>query len=196
MLPESSLPSPASSLSACRSAPASNPSSPPGILPGTRPTAGPVPAGTGGLEPIPAIPGHARVADFRSASSVLQSNSGASLIDIGDNIACIELHSLKNAIGGDVVSLISSVLNPSSDAVKNFAAFVITGDRDNFSVGANLLQLLLTAQEGGSDGSNAAIHAFQQMTTVNRMYNEITTTMKYRLKDNNIFQIKNEGYLR
>ncbi len=51
---------------------------------------------------------------------VIRSNSGASLVDLGDGIACIELHSLKNAIGGDVLSLISAVLNPSSDAVRDF----------------------------------------------------------------------------
>jgi 3-hydroxyacyl-CoA dehydrogenase len=119
---------------------------------------------TGELQPIPAVPGHARVADFRRTHQIVRSNSGASLVDIGDNIACIELHSLKNAIGGDVVSLISSVLNPASDAVRDFAGFVITGDRDNFSVGANLLELLLTAQEGEWEELNAAIHAFQQMT--------------------------------
>ena len=119
---------------------------------------------TGKLQPIPALPGHARVADFRRTCQVIRSNSGASLIDIGDNIACIELHSLKNALGGDVVSFITSVLNPASDAIRDFAAFVITGDRDNFSVGANLLQLLLTAQEGEWEELNAAINAFQQMT--------------------------------
>jgi 3-hydroxyacyl-CoA dehydrogenase len=56
------------------------------------------------------------------------------------------------------------VLNPSSDAVRDFAAFVVTGDRDNFSVGANLLQLLLTAQEGEWEELEGAIRAFQQMT--------------------------------
>ena len=119
---------------------------------------------SGQLQPIPAIPGHARVADFRRTHQIVRSNSGASLVDIGHNIACIELHSLKNAIGGDVVAIISAALHPASGAVRDFAAFVITGDRDNFSVGANLLQLLLTAQEGEWDELNAAIHAFQQMT--------------------------------
>ena len=114
--------------------------------------------------PIPAIEGHARVADFRRTHGVIRSNSGASLVDLGDGIACIELHSLKNAIGGDVLSLISSVLHPSSDAVRDFAAFVISGDRDNFSVGANLMQLLLAAQEGEWDELAQVIHSFQQMT--------------------------------
>ena len=96
--------------------------------------------------------------------SRVRSNAGASLVDLGDGIACIELHSLKNAIGGDVLSLISSVLNPASDAVRDFAGFVITGDRDNFQCGANLMQLLLAAQEGEWEELAAVIHGFQQMT--------------------------------
>jgi 3-hydroxyacyl-CoA dehydrogenase len=115
-------------------------------------------------EPISPEPGHARVADFRRTNGVVRSNAGASLIDLGDGIGCIELHSLKNAIGGDVLSMISSVLKPDSDAVRNFAGFVIASDRENFSVGANLMQLLLAAQEGEWDDVAAVIHAFQQMT--------------------------------
>jgi 3-hydroxyacyl-CoA dehydrogenase len=119
---------------------------------------------TGKLEPVAAVAGHARVADFRRSNGVVRANSGASLVDLGDGIGCIELHSLKNAIGGDVLALISSVLKPDSDAVRDFAGFVITGDRDNFSVGANLMQLLLAAQEGEWDELAAVIHGFQQMT--------------------------------
>jgi 3-hydroxyacyl-CoA dehydrogenase len=119
---------------------------------------------TGQTVPIPAVPGHARVADFRRTHRVVRTNPGASLVDLGDGIACIELHSLKNAIGGDVLSLISAVLNPFSDAVRDFAGFVISGDRENFSVGANLMQLLLTAQEGEWGELARVIHNFQQMT--------------------------------
>ena len=119
---------------------------------------------TGKLEPVAAVPGHARVADFRRSNGVVRANAGASLVDLGDGIGCIELHSLKNAIGGDVLALISAVLHPGSDAVRDFAGFVITGDRDNFSVGANLMQLLLVAQEGEWEELAAVIHGFQQMT--------------------------------
>ena len=118
----------------------------------------------GGWEAVPRQPGHATIADFRRTHKIVRTNSGASLVDIGDGIACIELHSLKNAIGGDVVSLVSSVLKPGSDAVREFAGFVISGDRDHFSVGANLMQLLLAAQEGDWDEVNLAIRGFQQMT--------------------------------
>ncbi len=60
--------------------------------------------------------------------------------------------------------MISAVSNPASDAVRDFAGFVITGDRDNFSVGANLMQLLMLAQEGEWDEVAGVIHSFQQMT--------------------------------
>jgi len=119
---------------------------------------------TGQMEPLAAVPGHARVEDFRRSRGVVRTNAGASLVDLGDGIGCIELHSLKNAIGGDVLALVSSLLHPSSDTVRDFAGFVITGDRDNFSVGANLMQLLLAAQEGEWDELAAVIHGFQEMT--------------------------------
>jgi 3-hydroxyacyl-CoA dehydrogenase len=120
---------------------------------------------TAQLVPIPAVPGHARVADFRRAGAPILSNPGASLVDLGDGIACIEMHSLKNAIGGDVLSLISSVLDPASGTVRDFVGFVISGDRDNFSVGANLMQILLFAQESEWDELNQLIRSFQQMTS-------------------------------
>jgi 3-hydroxyacyl-CoA dehydrogenase len=119
---------------------------------------------TGGWDTIAKTPGHARVADFKRANRVIKTNPGASLVDLGDGIACIELHSLKNAIGGDVLAMITQVLNADSDSVKNFDGFVISGDRDNFSVGANLMQLLMLAQEGEWDEVAGVIAAFQRMT--------------------------------
>jgi 3-hydroxyacyl-CoA dehydrogenase len=122
---------------------------------------------TGKMEPIAAIPGHARVANFRDGirtKGVIRKNPGASLVDLGEGIACLELHSVKSAIGGDVVSLLGSVLRPDSDAVRDFRGFVISSDQDNFSVGANLMQLLLAMQEGEWDDVNLAIRGFQQMT--------------------------------
>jgi 3-hydroxyacyl-CoA dehydrogenase len=120
---------------------------------------------TGVMEPVAQVEGHAWVRSFRADSKkIIRKNTGASLVDLGDGIACLELHSPKSAIGGDVVSLVSSVLNPASDAVRDFCGFVIASDRENFSVGANLMQLLLAMQEGEWPEVNLAIRGFQQMT--------------------------------
>jgi 3-hydroxyacyl-CoA dehydrogenase len=108
--------------------------------------------------------GIASAAVFRRANKVIRKNPGCSLIDIGEDIALLELHSKKNAIGDDIVSLITQTLNPASEHVHNFRGFVISGDANDFSVGANLMQLLLGIQEGDWDEVGLAVRAFQRMT--------------------------------
>jgi 3-hydroxyacyl-CoA dehydrogenase len=115
-------------------------------------------------QPIARPAGIARIATFRTSNGVVRSNPGASLIDLGDGIACIELHSKKSAIGDDIMRLITKTLEPASDSVRDFRGFVISSDADNFSVGANLMQLLLAAQEGEWEDVDLTIRAFQRMT--------------------------------
>jgi 3-hydroxyacyl-CoA dehydrogenase len=112
--------------------------------------------------------GVGRVADFRTSRGNVRHNSGASLVDLGDGVGCLELHSKKDAIGEDIVRMVTEVLRPDSPAVREFEAFVITSDSNNFSVGANLMQLLLSAQEGEWDEIDLAVRAFQRMTSAIR----------------------------
>jgi len=120
--------------------------------------------GSGAYQAIAKPPGVARVASFRASNGVIRQNTGASLVDLGDGVACLELHSKKDAIGEDIVRLVTDVLRADGDGVRNFAAFVIGGDADNFAVGANLMQLLLAAQEGEWDEIDRAVRQFQRMT--------------------------------
>ena len=115
-------------------------------------------------EPVARPSGIARIASFRASHGVVRGNPGASLIDLGDGVACIELHSKKSAIGDDIMRLITKTLEPASESVRDFRAFVISSDADNFSVGANLMQLLLAAQEGEWEEVDMTIRTFQRMT--------------------------------
>jgi 3-hydroxyacyl-CoA dehydrogenase len=119
---------------------------------------------TGSYKKIDQPEGVASAAAFRHANKVVRKNAGCSLIDIGEDIALLELHSKKNAIGDDIVSLITQTLSPASEHVRNFRGFVISGDANDFSVGANLMQLLLGIQEGEWDEVDMAVRAFQRMT--------------------------------
>jgi 3-hydroxyacyl-CoA dehydrogenase len=119
---------------------------------------------SGAYRPVTEADGIARIARFRAANGVVRHNPGASLVDIGDGVACLELHSKKNAVGEDIIRLVTETFSPQSDAVRNFEAFVISGDAEHFSVGANLMQLLLSAQEGEWDEVDFAVRAFQRMT--------------------------------
>jgi 3-hydroxyacyl-CoA dehydrogenase len=99
----------------------------------------------------------------RKANGVVKKNAGASLIDLGDGVGCIEFHSKMNAIGGDIVSLVTQSLKPGGTG-DPFDAFVITNDAENFSVGANLMLLLLAVQEEEWEEVDMAIRQFQNMT--------------------------------
>ena len=99
----------------------------------------------------------------RKSNGVVKKNAGASLIDLGDGVGCIEFHSKMNSIGADIVQLITQSLRP-GDPGDSFDAFVITNDAQNFSVGANLMLLLMSIQEEEWDEVDQAIRQFQGMT--------------------------------
>ena len=118
---------------------------------------------TGNWEPVQVPKGVWSVTVAKQSNGVVKKNSGASLVDIGDGVACIEFHSKMNSLGGDIISLITQTLK-SGGPGDNFDAFVITNDAQNFSVGANLMMLLMSVQEEEWDDVDLAIRQFQGMT--------------------------------
>jgi 3-hydroxyacyl-CoA dehydrogenase len=103
------------------------------------------------------------VAVAKKSGLVVKKNAGASLVDIGDGVGCIEFHSKMNSLGGDIVQMITQTLKPGG-AGDNFDAFVITNDAANFSAGANIMMLLMAVQEEEWDEVDLAIRQFQNMT--------------------------------
>jgi 3-hydroxyacyl-CoA dehydrogenase len=99
----------------------------------------------------------------KKSKGVVKKNAGASLVDLGDGIGCIEFHSKMNSLGADILNLIQQTLKPGGPG-DPFDAFVITNDAQNFSVGANLMLLLMAVQEGEWDEVDLMIRQFQGMT--------------------------------
>jgi 3-hydroxyacyl-CoA dehydrogenase len=118
---------------------------------------------TANYEPVQVPLGVWSVEVAKKSKGVVKKNSGASLVDIGDGVGCIEFHSKMNTLGTDIVQFISQALKPGG-AGDNFEAFVITNDAANFSVGANLMLLLMSVQEEEWDDVDLAIRQFQGMT--------------------------------
>ncbi|HKH98028.1 MAG TPA: 3-hydroxyacyl-CoA dehydrogenase NAD-binding domain-containing protein [Candidatus Sulfotelmatobacter sp.] len=114
-------------------------------------------------EPVPVSSGVWSVAVAKKSNGVVKKNSGASLVDLGDGVACLEFHSKMNSLGADILSLITQSLKPGGPG-DAFDAFVITNDAANFSVGANLMLLLMSVQEEEWDDVDLAIRQFQGMT--------------------------------
>jgi 3-hydroxyacyl-CoA dehydrogenase len=99
--------------------------------------------------------------DAAEAARVIRKNAGASLVDLGDGVLCVTLHSKMNAIGADTVQMLHAGV---AEASANAAALVVGTDAQNFSAGANLMLLLLEAQEGNWDEVDLMVRAFQNAT--------------------------------
>ena len=107
---------------------------------------------------VPVKPGIILLPSLKDREKQVAGNTGASLIDIGDGVACLEFHSKMNAIGEDIMSMIVQ----SSDIVsRDFEGLVIANHGTNFSVGANLAMVLFAAQEEEWDDLDWAIKALQ-----------------------------------
>jgi 3-hydroxyacyl-CoA dehydrogenase len=119
--------------------------------------------GSAGYKAVEVPAGVWSVAVAKKSNGVVKKNSGASLVDLGDGVAAIEFHSKMNTLGTDIVQFITQTLK-SDGAGEPFEAFVITNDAANFSVGANLMLLLMSVQEQEWDDVDLAIRQFQGMT--------------------------------
>ena len=125
---------------------------------------------------LPSSPSGARAARFREGALPPRSpetaalrlakekrppvrrNAGASLVDLGDGVLCLEFHSKMNALGGDAVAMMKAGVD---EASRNFEALVIGNDAPAFSAGANLALLLLEAQERNWDEIDLMVRTFQ-----------------------------------
>jgi 3-hydroxyacyl-CoA dehydrogenase len=111
--------------------------------------------------PLADPPGVLILKSVKDRSGVIKKNAGASLIDIGDGVACLEFHSKMNAIGGDTLQMLKFAL---SEVDKNFLGLVVGNQGPNFCVGANIMLMLMEAQEENWDELDMMARVFQQST--------------------------------
>jgi 3-hydroxyacyl-CoA dehydrogenase len=104
-------------------------------------------------------PGVIILKSVKDRTGIIKSNAGASLIDIGDGVACLEFHSKMNSIGSDTMAMMKFAID---EVERNHVGLVIGNQGGNFSAGANIMMLLLAAQEEEWDDINMMIHTFQQ----------------------------------
>jgi len=96
--------------------------------------------------------------DLKDRNKVVASNAGASLVDIGDGVACLEFHTKMNSVDADIIEM----LGRSVDIVeKDFEGMVIANHAERFSVGANIFLILVYAKEKKFDAIEEVIRSFQ-----------------------------------
>ena len=96
----------------------------------------------GQYTPIVPPAGTLMLGDIKLSKKPVLKNASASLWDMGDGIACLELTSKMNSVDPDILSLIEQTV---ALVKKDFRGLVIGNDADNFSVGANLGFMLMAA---------------------------------------------------
>jgi 3-hydroxyacyl-CoA dehydrogenase len=115
----------------------------------------------GDYRELPDDPGRLNLEYLKGADREVKHNAGASVVDLGDGVACLEFHSKMNAIGGDIIDMVGKAL---VEVEKNFDGLVVGNQGTNFSVGANLMMVLLEAQEQNWEDLDLMVRAFQNAT--------------------------------
>lgn len=133
---------------------------------------------TGEYKPVPARPGVTILKAVKERSGTIKTNPGASLVDLGDGVACLEFHSKMNSIGGDTVLMMNFAID---EVERNFKGLVVGNQGGNFSAGANIMMLLLAAQEEEWDDISLMVHALQNAIMRLRYSSKPVVTAPYGL---------------
>ena len=119
---------------------------------------------TGGYEPVPRSEKEVSLAYLKQTKSAgkVASNFSASLWDTGEGILGLEFHSglnlSMNPIDDDIISMMEKAVE---EVEVNYDGLVIYHDGQNFSAGANLLLLLMHANQSNWEGIETMITRFQ-----------------------------------
>jgi len=100
-----------------------------------------------------------RIAALKESGKVVQQNFGASLVDLGDGAVCVEVHTKMNTLDPDVIGMFEKAVE---EAEKNFEALVIGNDGEHFGAGANLMLIMMAAQQKAWDQVEKIIRDLQR----------------------------------
>ena len=114
--------------------------------------------GPTGVTPVPDRRKVLDVAAVKARGGVKKKNAGASLVDLGDGCGLVEFHSKMNALGSDTFAMLHAGVK---EGRALFDALVIGNQGEQFTVGANLMLVLLAAQEEEWDELDLTIRQFQ-----------------------------------
>ena len=100
------------------------------------------------------------LSSLREREKTIRRNVGASLVDMGDGVACLEFHTKMNSIDDDVMQMISD----GCDLVERDFLGMVVGNNDvNFSAGANIRKLLPLCRAGDWPTLGLMVSAFQRV---------------------------------
>ncbi len=116
--------------------------------------------GAGAMKSVVQPEGVLVLKSLEDRSRVVERNAGSSLIDLGDGVLCCQFHTKMNALGGDIFAMLRAGVRRLESG---FDAMLIANQAEHFSAGANLMLLLVAAQEQDWDEIDLAVRQFQKV---------------------------------
>ena len=117
-------------------------------------------------KPVPRPASFLVLSEIKAQKKVVEENAGASLVDIGDGVLCLEFHSKMqpklNPIDDEILAMAHRSIQV---AEKDFRGLVIHHQAEQFCAGANLLMVLEGAMSQQWKAIDDMIRSFQGMTT-------------------------------
>jgi 3-hydroxyacyl-CoA dehydrogenase len=98
---------------------------------------------------------------------IIRKNSSASLVDLGDGVACVQFHTKMNALDDDIFNMILAGMD---EVQQNFTGLVIGNNAENFSAGANLFMVVMAAQNGLWEQLESAVRKMQDVNMQMRYF--------------------------
>jgi 3-hydroxyacyl-CoA dehydrogenase len=112
------------------------------------------------LVPVPQDPREISLVQLKaSPARVVKENAGASLVDLGDGVLCVEFHTKLNTLDADVIGMLDQAV---ALGEKSFEAVVIGNEGEHFCAGANLMLIAMAAQQKAWDQIEGVVNAMQQ----------------------------------
>jgi len=108
---------------------------------------------------VPMSTGTINLSLLKKNGGLVEKNSGASVLDIGDGVFCLEFHTKMNAIGNEILSMVHQGIKR---AEKEGIGLVIANDGSVFSAGANLMLIAMAISEGAFDEIALVVKNFQK----------------------------------
>jgi 3-hydroxyacyl-CoA dehydrogenase len=112
-------------------------------------------------EPVREDPMYVSLDRLRDEGKELASNDSASLLDLGDGVLCLEFHSKGNSIDAQIVEMGNRALEELER--DDVVGLVIGNEGRNFSVGANLGEMVHSLKNGDLDQIETSVEALQDL---------------------------------
>ena len=114
--------------------------------------------GTDELQPMPIEPDYLSLAALKAEGKTVRDSAEASLVDLGDGVACLEFHTKMNTFTPAMAGFVDTARQI---AEKEFAALVIGNQGPHFSAGFNLKLFLDAIDTADWNAIDVMIHDLQ-----------------------------------